>query len=173
MALLYNMNPTSRITIGTIGEPGERTFYLQANQGENGLSLIIEKTQAVALSAALSEMLGELEERFERAPVRPDRISPSERELQPPTVVPFRVAQIGIGYDEDEDKVVIVAQAMTDEEEVEPDIARFWISRDQAAALSEQAVVVAGQGRPICPLCGQPMAASGHICARTNGNANH
>lgn len=174
MALLYNMNPASHITVGTVGEPGDRTFYLQASHDGETLSLIIEKSQAVALSAALSEMLGELENRFELPPVRAGRVSQESLVFQEPTVVPFRVAQIGIGYDEAEDKVVIVAQALSDEEgEEESDVARFWISRDQAAALSEHAVNVAGQGRPICPLCGQPMQPTGHVCPRTNGHGNH
>ena len=174
MATLYNLNPASRVTIGTLGEPGSRTFFLQGGQGTESLSLIIEKTQAVALSGAISELLGELENRFELPPVRPDRVSNSDLELAMPVDARFRVGQIGIGYDEDEDKVVIVAQALTDEEEDEdPDVARFWISRDQAAALGDHAIEVAAQGRPLCPLCGQPMEADGHFCPRTNGHGNY
>lgn len=173
MGEMYEMNPVSRITVGTLGEPGNRTFFLQGVQGLEAVAVIIEKEQAIALASAVDELLAELERRFELAPPRPERVSANDLQLQLPIEGRFRAAQMGLGYDEAEDRVVIAAQALTSEEEdeEEADVVRFWISRDQAAALGRQAEQIARQGRPLCPLCGQPMEPDGHFCPRSNGHA--
>nr|MBA3531990.1 DUF3090 family protein [Ardenticatenales bacterium] len=97
MADILEMNPVSRITIGTLGEPGNRTFFLQGIQGLDSLAVIVEKEQALALAAAVDELLGELEERFELPPTRPERILPRDLELQMPVEARFRAAQMGLG----------------------------------------------------------------------------
>jgi uncharacterized repeat protein (TIGR03847 family) len=52
-------------------------------------------------------------------------------------------------------------------------VVRFWATRDQMAAMGLHVRQVAGQGRPICPLCGQPMDPEGHFCPRQNGHTRH
>ncbi len=171
MAEVYEMNPVSRITVGTLGEPGNRTFFLQGVQGLESFAVIIEKEQAIALASAMDELLDELEERFELAPPRPATVSPMDLQLQLPVEGRFRVGQMGLGYDEENDLVVIAAQSLAVEGE-EPDIARFWATRDQVAALGNQALEVSGQGRAICALCGQPIGPEGHFCPRSNGHSH-
>lgn len=170
MAEVYELNPAGRITVGTIGEPGQRTFYLQGSHGSESIGVVIEKEQAIALAGAIDELLEDLEDRYELPPIRPLEISGGELELQLPVEERFRVAQLGLGYDEESGLVILAAQSITMDEEEEPGVARFWISRDQAAALAIQARETAGQGRPLCPLCNQPMDAEGHFCPRTNGH---
>ncbi|MDQ4074934.1 MAG: DUF3090 family protein [Chloroflexota bacterium] len=172
MAEQYDMHPVSRITVGTVGEPGNRTFFLQGVQGLESVALIIEKEQAVALAAAIEELLEDLEDRFELPPPRPERISALDLQLQMPVEGRFRTGQMGLGYDEARDLVMIAAQSLVPEEEEEPDVVRFWITRDQAAALGNHALEVAGQGRPICALCGEPIGPEGHFCPRSNGHGN-
>ena len=182
MAESYEMHTVSRITVGTVGEPGDRTFFLQGSHGAERVSLIIEKLQALALAQALSEMLEELENRYELPPHRAQRIPPGDLELEEPIEARFRVGQIGLGYDEGADRVVLMASelggGLGDDEELEPiegevEMVRFWISRDQASALGRRAVAVAGQGRPICPLCEQPIDPDGHFCPRSNGHSSY
>jgi uncharacterized repeat protein (TIGR03847 family) len=175
----YELKPVSRITVGTIGEPGNRTFFLQAAQGRRTISLVIEKEQAMALSMALEQLLTELEERFDLAPARPEGVSGSDLLLESPAEVLFRVGQIGLGYDETSDLVMVAAQELqaSDEEpgtglEPEPSIVRFWGTRSQMAALGRHAVLTVRGGRPTCALCGKPIDPGGHFCPRSNGHAH-
>lgn len=172
MADMYELNPASQITVGTIGEPGQRTFYLQGSKGTRVVSLVIEKEQAAALANALDEFLEKLEEEQELPPPRPDTIDPVDLNLRQPVEGLFRVGQIGLGYDDESDLVLIAAQELVLEEEIQsPRVARLWGTRTQMAALSEHAVNVVNAGRPSCPLCGEPIDPDGHFCPRSNGHA--
>ena len=170
MAESYEMNPTERLTVGTLGEPGNRTFYLQGINGLDSLAVIIEKQQAIALADAIDEMLNELENRFELPPPRPNRIPSRDFDLQLPVDELFRVAQMGLGYDEDNDMVLIAVQELTETEMFQPDIVRYWINRDQASALSRHARQIASSGRPTCALCGKPITPGKACCPRVNGH---
>lgn len=167
----YELNPASRITVGTIGEPGQRVFYLQGSEGTRTVSLIIEKEQAGALANALDEFLENLEEDRELPPPRPENVDPVDLNLQEPVEAMFRVGQIGLGYDEESDLVLIAAQELTFEDEQRtPRVVRFWGTRSQMAALSDHATQVVNAGRPICALCGEPIDPDGHFCPPSNGH---
>lgn len=171
MAEPYDMNPCERLTVGTLGEPGNRTFYLQGVQGLESYAVVIEKEQANALAQALEETLSKLEDDYELRPARADRVSARDLEMQLPVEERFRVAQLGIGYESTSGLVVISCEGggIEDEEMV----VRFWITRDQAAALIRHARSVIAGGRPVCPLCGQPIDPEGHFCPRQNGHSAH
>lgn len=147
------LNPVDFITVGTIGPKGQRIFHLQGGQGNQLVSLIIEKEQAWALSEAIRELLEDLDKRY-----------PPEHEPQPPAAAPdmelrepidplFRVAQMGLGYDEDRDLIVLVAQEMVivdegaDPNDIDPAIVRMWCSREQMRSLSVHALEVVKAGR--------------------------
>ncbi len=165
--------PVDHITVGTIGPPGSRVFFLQASEGTTVVSLIIEKEQAHALAVALAQLLDELESHLELPPARPEEIPPGDLELRLPVEALFRVSQIGIGYDQNRDLILIAAQELIlEEEEREPLVVRFWATRSQMAALSRRAIEVVNAGRPICALCGQPIDPEGHFCPRSNGHAH-
>lgn len=148
------LNPVDFITVGTIGPKGQRVFHLQGGQDNHLVSLVIEKEQAWALSEAIREMLEDLDERH------PDPAAPSEvdfsgldMDLREPIEPIFRVAQMGLGYDEDRNMVVLVAQEMvpTDEnadpDEIEPSVVRMWCSRRQMRLLSNFTLEVVKAGR--------------------------
>ncbi|RMF32932.1 MAG: DUF3090 family protein [Chloroflexi bacterium] len=166
--LQYDLNPVTHITIDTVGPPGQRTFFLQASQGLTLVSLIIEKEHAYALAIAIRQLLEQLGEDLSELVT-----TGVDLELKEPLVPAFRVGQLGLGYDDTEDLLVVVAQELTEEEEEEmAAVARFWATRRQMGALSEHALQVVAAGRPICPLCGEPMDPDnpeGHICPRKNG----
>lgn len=170
MAEPYDMNPCDRITVGTLGEPGNRTFYLQGVQGLDSYTVLIEKEQANALAQALEETLSKLEDDYELRPARADKVSARDLEMQLPIEERFRVATLGIGYETGSGLVVISCEGA----DVEGDASvRYWITRDQAAALIRHCRSVIAGGRPICPLCGQPMDPEGHFCPRRNGHSAH
>lgn len=168
---VYDLDPANFITIGTIGPPGQRTFYLQASQGSVVVSLIIEKEQARALAESLDQLLEALEERYPRPPDAEQEITYDMALLQPVNEL-WRVGQMGLGYDEDTDLIVLIAQELLfeDDPRQEPEVVRFTATREQMRALSKHALWVVEQGRPLCPLCGGPIDPDGHFCPPSNGH---
>ena len=172
MGRTLELNPVSSITADAVGQPGQRVFYLQARQGLTTITIETEKEQVRALALGIHQFLEELVQRFpDKAEL--DRIDQRDLVLSPPFEPEFKVGQMGLGYDSDSDRVVIVAQELQTEE-AEPDsgaTARFWITRGQAKAMADHSLDVVAQGRPLCPLCGRPISAEGHFCPKRNGHA--
>jgi uncharacterized repeat protein (TIGR03847 family) len=149
------LNPVDFITVGTVGPKGKRQFHLQAGQDDQVISLIIEKEQARALGEAIVEMLEDLDKRF---PPQGSDVSleytQMNMELRDPIEPMFRVSQMGLGYDEQRDMIVLVAQELMtlDEdasgEETEPSVVRLWCRRFAMRALSIRASEVVSSGRP-------------------------
>ena len=167
---LIDVNPVSRITIGTVGPPGQRVFLLQASQGVSIITLKIEKEQVRVLSSSIIELLDELDDKYPRTFSKVDEPLSSDLMLQEPFEPAFAVGQIGLGYDQEQDLVVLVTQEIQFEGNDDPATARFWGTRPQMKALSEHSVEVVEQGRPICPLCDSPMDPEGHFCPKSNGH---
>jgi uncharacterized repeat protein (TIGR03847 family) len=166
---LTDLNPVSRITIGAIGEPGQRVFLLQASQGSSIITLKIEKEQARVLASSTIELLEELDQKYPRTYSKLDKPLTSDLMLQQPVDPEFVVGQIGLGYDQEQDFVVLVVQEVQLERGGEPATARFWATRAQMRALSDHTLEVVNQGRPICPLCDSPIDPEGHFCPKSNG----
>lgn len=151
------LNPVDFITIGTIGPKGQRIFHLQGGQGKHIVSLLIEKEQAWALSEAIRELLADLDERKPQesgAAADPD-LDKLDMDLREPIEPVFRVAQMGLGYDDDRDLVVLVAQELLprqeneaeEAEEATPSVVRMWCSRQQMRILSDHTMQVVRAGR--------------------------
>lgn len=145
------LDPIDFVTVGTIGPKGQRVFYLQAGRGDHIVTLIIEKQQAQALSEAIDEILENLSERFPEIPGMATNTSDYDMALREPINALFRVAQMGLGYDETRDLIVLVAQELVvDEnlpEEPQPQTVRIWSTREQMKALSAHAQAVVKKGR--------------------------
>jgi hypothetical protein len=90
--------------------------------------------------------------------------------LEEPLEPQFRIYQMGLGYDSERDRIVLLAQGMPDEGNEEPLSARFSATREQMKALSIHAEQVVAAGRPICGNCGRPIDPSGHFCPHRNGH---
>lgn len=148
------LNPVDYITVGTVGPKGKRIFHLQAGKGSQVVTLTIEKEQARRLGEALGELLDDLN-RQRGSELSSDAVELSRfnMDLRDPIEPEFRVAQMGLGYDEDRDLVILVAQELVileqdqDPELVRPSVARFWCSRQQMRALSNYAMEIVKQGR--------------------------
>ncbi len=168
---IFEMHPVSHITIEAVGPPGERVFLLQASQGTEILTLKLEKEQAQVLAHSIEQLLDELSERFPRTISTMEEPLASELMLRNPLEPLFAIGQMGLGYDESEDALVLVVQELTPEEESQnARIARFWATRGQMQAISRHALEVVSRGRPICPLCSRPMDPDGHFCPKSNGH---
>ncbi|MCB0180834.1 MAG: DUF3090 family protein [Anaerolineae bacterium] len=166
---LTDLNPVTRITIGAVGEPGQRIFLLQASQTDSNVTLKIEKEQARVLAVSTTELLDELDEKYPRSFSKVDRPLTSDLMLREPMEPEFVVGQIGLGYDQDQDMVVLVVQEIQADTEDDVATMRFWATRAQMKALSEHTLEVVNQGRPICPLCESPIDPEGHFCPKSNG----
>jgi uncharacterized repeat protein (TIGR03847 family) len=169
---LYELNPVSHITTGFVGQPGKRVFYLQATRGLQVVTLIVEKAQVQALADYIQEFVKELQEKTPSLAPAVSNYKAERMSLKLPLDPAFRVGQLGLGYDESRDLMVIVAQAIVPEEgqAEEADTARFFATRTQLLALSEHSQAIVKQGRPICGMCGQPIDPEGHFCPRSNGH---
>jgi uncharacterized repeat protein (TIGR03847 family) len=167
---IIDMHPVSRITIDAVGPLGRRVFLLQANQGSEMVTLKIEKEQAHVLAQGIEQVLDELAKQFPREISKVEEPLSSELMLRDPMEPLFAIGQIGLGYDESEDALVLVMQELTTEEEADnAAVARFWATRGQMQALSRHVKEVVAQGRPICPLCNRPIDPDGHFCPKSNG----
>ena len=169
---LFDFNPVSRITIDAVGPPGERTFILQASQGTSSVTLKMEKEQAKILAVSIIELLEDLDEKYPRPRSKLDKPLSSDLMLQEPLEPTFIIGQIGLGYEQSQDMIVLVIQEIQYEDEGKSNLAtaRFWATRAQMEAMSEHALQVVEQGRPICPLCSAPMDPDGHFCPKSNGH---
>src|SRR5688572_1419441 len=106
------LNPVDFITVGTVGPKGRRVFHVQAGQGDQIVSLNIEKEQAWALGEAIGELIEDLDSRYPNPAGEPTgaEAGKMDMDLREPIEPVFRVAQMGLGYDEERNLVVLVAQ---------------------------------------------------------------
>lgn len=160
MSSSFEIPEVDHLTTGAIGPPGQRVFYLQARHGAQVMTLRLEKAQVAALVAYLAGMLADMP---------PPGDLPTAMDLIEPVVAEWVVASLGVSYDEDVDRVVILAEELVEEGE-EPARARITATREQVAALSMRGAEAVAAGRPPCPLCGQPLDPEGHTCPRLNGH---
>ena len=185
---LFVFDLPDRFATGTVGEPGNRSFFLQARDGGRVVSVGLEKAQVAVLAERLGRLLVELDRRgIVEDPPTP--ILPDERPLDEPLNEAFRATTLTLGWDGDSERILIEARAPgpEDEEEVEgealievedddedgPDLLRVRLTADAARSFVERAFRVIRSGRPPCPLCGNPLDPSGHICPRKNGHYVH
>jgi uncharacterized repeat protein (TIGR03847 family) len=173
MSARLELDPVGRVTAGAVGEPGARTFYLQARKDDVLVSLLLEKQQVALLSMHIDELLERV-----GAPESEDP-DPDALQLEEPITPEFRVGQIGLGYDEKRDLVLLQCDEYVPEEEEEGQEAipedeqgrvRLWATRAQIQALARRGELEVTAGRPICPMCGEPMDPEGHFCIRSNGH---
>lgn len=105
-----DLNPVDFVTIGTIGPKGQRVFYLQAGRENQLVSMIVEKEQSWALSEALRELIDDVDER--RSIETKVDMSLMDMDLREPIEPLFRVSRMGLGFDEDSDRIVLIMQEL-------------------------------------------------------------
>jgi uncharacterized repeat protein (TIGR03847 family) len=174
---VFLFDPPERFVAGTVGLPGERTFYLQATGAGRTVSVALEKVQVRLLAERLEDLL-------ETVAQGGGAVEPAVEDNEPlesPVEEEFRVGNMGLAWDGDAQLYVIEAMAQPaddDESEVEPlsdsddgpDALRVRLSTGMARGFVTRAMRVVAAGRPPCPLCGLPLDATGHVCPRQNGH---
>ncbi|MBE1490317.1 DUF3090 domain-containing protein [Plantactinospora soyae] len=185
---VHAFEPPERFVAGTVGPPGERTFFLQARGGGRLVSVALEKVQVSLLAEKLEELLTEAHRRFGvELPEAPVAVTSDNEPLDTPVDEEFRVGTLGLAFDVDTATVVIEAIAageaeaevelgagedeVDEDEEPDDDLDRLRVRLTPQAAREfiDRARRVVSAGRPPCPLCGQPLDPAGHLCPRHNG----
>ena len=166
-----------RFVAGTVGQPGERQFFLQARDGARVVSVALEKQQVQVLAERVDGLLDEVVRRTGgEAPV-PAAAPLGSEDLDPldaPVTEEFRVGAMALGWNGDTELVIIEAHEVVEDEETEvpddgPACLRVRLSGAAARAFAKRALTVVSAGRPPCPFCNLPLEPSGHICPRANG----
>jgi uncharacterized repeat protein (TIGR03847 family) len=167
-----------RFVAGTVGEPGNRTFYIQAVHETRVVSVSLEKQQVAMLAERISALLVEINRRF-GTPLPPETEVDDLDPLITPVDAEFQVGTMGLGWDAEAQNVVVELLAVSDTEfdasvilddsEDGPDAVRVFLSPDSARQFATRSDRVISAGRPPCPLCDEPLDAEGHFCIRTNG----
>jgi uncharacterized repeat protein (TIGR03847 family) len=170
-------DPPKRFVAGAVGQPGQRSFYLQATDGSRITSVSLEKFQVSQLAERLDELLDEVLRRTGGGSGGGTEASDDDP-LDLPLLEDFRVGAIALAWDGETDRVVIEAQEES-ESPVEPlsdnvpadgpAVLRVRITPSAARAFAQRALKIVAQGRPPCPLCGLPLDTAGHVCPRQNG----
>lgn len=169
-----DLNPVQHITVHAIGQPGQRVFYLQGwrEADPKPVTIIIEKIQLQALTAGVDQVMAEIVRQ------KPDQVppvvevNPEKMRITSPVDPLFRAGELALGYDSSTGLIVILAREVLMEGD-DPDKAaevRFWCTAAQVCGLAEWGRQVIQRGRPLCPLCGQPMDPEGHFCPKKNGH---
>ena len=164
MSASFDFKAPELFIAGTVGRPGQRTFYLQAWESGTLMTLKLEKEQVGALGEYLGRLVATL------PPAEAD--APRDASLREPIAPAWVVGSLAVAYDEATDRIVVVAEELVEDEEEGRDAAsaRLHITRAQAAAFARQAGELVEAGRPSCRLCGRPVNPEGHICPRLNGH---
>ena len=191
MPVIHRFDPPERFVPGTVGEPGHRTFFLQARAGNQVTSVALEKQQVQILGERVAELLDELIAADEASMTIP-AMTPvgmiDNDPLEQPIQEEFRAGTITLSWDSSDERVVIevfpVAEVEVEvpveaaEQELidlpieEPEPEEVLLVRMTAAmarSFSARAESVVAAGRAPCPFCGGPMDAEGHLCPRANG----
>lgn len=176
--VIHVFRQPERFVAGTVGEPGDRSFYLQAIEDSRTISVLLEKQQVSVLAERIAALLEEVSRRF--GTDEPETGPGSDLDpLAVPLEEEFRVGTMGLGWDADSRSVVVELLAVSEEEvdesvvlddaEEGPDALRVFLSPTQAQAFADRAEKVVGAGRPPCPLCAEALDPAGHVCVRLNG----
>ena len=184
----YVFDPPDRFVAGTVGEPGNRTFFLQARDDRRVVSIVLEKVQVAVLADRLGRLLEEVERRG-LADLPGEASAVDGEPLDEPVVEAFRAGTLTLGWDESVSRVLVEARESVEDDDDEaedegdegalgfddddaegPDLLRVRLTPVAARSFVERAIQVVAAGRPPCPLCGAPLDATGHICPRRNGH---
>jgi uncharacterized repeat protein (TIGR03847 family) len=177
---VFDYDPPDRFVAGTVGEPGSRTFFLQARSGARVTSVALEKAQVSVLAERVDELLDEvLRVSGGKAPV--PAVVPVDAEDNDPLDTPieeeFRVGAMSLAWDPDSGRVVVecfaegvpVEEDEDENEDLDGSVLRVSLNGATARAFTKRALAVVAAGRPPCPFCNNPLDPQGHICPRANG----
>ncbi|MBN2386495.1 MAG: DUF3090 domain-containing protein [Anaerolineales bacterium] len=169
-----DLDPLQHITTDAIGQPGQRVFYLQGwrTTDPQPVTVILEKIQVQSLAVGVEQLLAEVARQHPQLDEAPVDFKEEKMRIHPPVDPLFRTGELGLGYDEERDLVVLLVREIQTEgdDPEQASVVRFWCSRAQARRMARWAAEVIKRGRPICPQCGEPIEPEGHFCPKKNGH---
>jgi uncharacterized repeat protein (TIGR03847 family) len=183
--VIHRYDPPERFVAGTVGPPGQRTFFLQARAGSRVTSVALEKEQVAVLAERIGDLLDQVADQTDvdtTASNDPVDADP----LEQPIVEEFRAGTMTLAWDGDDEVVAIEvfpvdetqdepaagSEDPPEEPAVEPEVDELLLVRVPAATARgfvSRALAVVSAGRPACPFCGGPIDPDGHLCPRANG----
>lgn len=165
---LFHFDEPDYFVPGAIGEPGQRTFHLQAKQNDALVTIKCEKQHVMALAEHIERILADL------PPDDATAAAGIESGLRQPIVPRWIAGGLSIGYDEHLDRIIVIIELLDPEAQVGRDdinaIGTLSITRLQGTAFVSQSADLVSGSRPLCRLCGGPIDPSGHVCPRNNGH---
>ena len=168
--ITYIYDPVERFVAGTVGQPGERTFFLQARTGSRITSVSLEKAQVAALAQRVEILIRDLRRTNPSIPLIPT--TRDESPLEQPIFEEFRVGVISLSWDEKKSLICIECEAIGDESvqvDEEGDLLQVYLTIGAASAFAHRSLMVVEAGRMQCPFCEIPIDPQGHLCPRANG----
>lgn len=179
--IVHGFDWPDRLVIGTVGRPGSRTFFIQARDKAQIVSVALEKEQSAALAERIEEVLDELMagvgNPFSIPALTPEGLVDNDP-LEQPIEEQFRAGAMSLGWDPATAQIVIEAFPLiaADSEALDPvefeepeEVLLVRIPVGTARAFAKRTREVVGAGRPICPLCRVPMDAGEHVCTLPDG----
>jgi len=169
-----DVNPVTHITVDAIGQPGERVFYLQGQSPDQVITLLVEKFQIQTLALAIENLMAELQEKTPELADASPIYDEDEMLLEPPLDPLFRVGELSLGYDQNQDLLILIAKenpsGMVEADEEELSEVRFWCTRSQLWAMGRWGIELASRGRPVWPSSGEPILPPGEFSPKNNGH---
>lgn len=163
----YEFTQPERFIAGTVGEPGERAFYLQIRASTRLISVAVEKAQVQAIYARLDVMISEI--RKSSPLMNIEKLPKDDAPLESPIDAEFQIGAMSLAWDEATQLICIQLFELEDDEDAEGEVVEINITPAMAAAFSLRSKAVVNAGRLPCPFCGIPIDPRGHLCPRANG----
>jgi uncharacterized repeat protein (TIGR03847 family) len=182
--IIFDHEDATRFIVGTVGVPGERAFFVQASSAAGTTTVAVEKSQVAALAERLHELVTEVRRNKLASLDELDLPATIDNDnLEFPLDEEFRAGVMGISWDPQTQRVAIEIQSISDGEFTElisddgelagvedpPDLLRLTLRLNQVKGFCNRAENVLQAGRSVCPFCGLPIDATGHLCPRANG----
>jgi uncharacterized repeat protein (TIGR03847 family) len=157
-----------RFVAGTVGQPGERAFYLQVRSSPRLFSVAVEKAQVQAIAERMENMVSEV--RKANPLITVDKLPFDDSPLESPIDSEFEIGAMSLSWKE-ETKLICVElfELEDDEEDSEGEVLEINITLGMASSFSSRSKAVVNAGRLPCPFCGIPIDPRGHLCPRANG----
>lgn len=173
----YVFPAPERFIVGTVGLPGDRSFYFQAKDADRVVTVAVEKEQVELLGERINELLDMVRSRSADGymiPAGPDPADADNANLEMPVDPEFRVGTMSLGWDTRRRHLEIECSAINlgqDSEDSESPVLRVILSAEAAREFARRADQVVNAGRADCPFCSLPLDPDGHLCPRANGVA--